>query len=179
MAGTTRTRLRREVQVCGSSVLPLRKLEQCCRDVRLLRQVQGWSRLGHVRSRNVRCMEMGVPAAARELGVTEEAVRLRLRNGEMQGRRVRVGRRDRWFVDASEVARWRDRRVVLGAPVPSRGPVQERLPNVSEEESPSPEDRGRTGADGVVGELERLRLEVRVLRAALREFLGEPGRSGA
>jgi hypothetical protein len=63
-------------------------------------------------------MEMGVPAAAAELGVTEEAIRVRLRNGELRGRRVRVGRRDRWFIDAADVAMWKRRRIIAGAAVP-------------------------------------------------------------
>ena len=73
-------------------------------------------------------MEIGVPAAARELGITEEAILVKLRNGELGGSKIRVGRRDRWFVDCTDVDTWRRRRDVLEGPAKVSSPVQDQVP---------------------------------------------------
>lgn len=44
---------------------------------------------------------------AEAVGVSEEAVRSRLREGRLTGRRVRVGRRSMWRADAAAVDAWR------------------------------------------------------------------------
>jgi excisionase family DNA binding protein len=89
-------------------------------------------------------MEVSVAQAAFEVGVTEEAVRALLREGRLGGRRVQVGRRQTWRVDADDVAAWKARR-----PVP---PLE------------SPVDV-QANDDG---EIEALRREVAELRLALK-----------
>jgi hypothetical protein len=139
-------------------------------------------------------MEIGVPAAARELGITEEAIRVKLRNGELGGRKIRVGRRDRWFVDRTDVDTWRRRRDVLEGPATVSSPVQDQVPQqvhqmavpVGGGASATGKLQGRAdpASSRITGvevdlrdvaldldELVRLRREVAVLRATLWELL--------
>lgn len=55
-------------------------------------------------------MDLSVNEAARRLGVSQEAVRSRLRGGDLKGRQVPRGRRQMWLVDAEDLAVWEARR---------------------------------------------------------------------
>jgi excisionase family DNA binding protein len=91
-------------------------------------------------------VDVSVAQAARAVGVTEEAVRAQLREGRLRGRRVQVGRRQTWRVDAAEVAAWKARRPKTDL-YPPAAVVQ---------------------VAGETGELEALRREVAELRQALK-----------
>lgn len=111
-------------------------------------------------------MEVSVEEAARRLGVTEEAVRSKLRNGQLPGRQLTVGRRRVWRVQLEGLSAWEARRgsVRLGPGPAEPLPVRE-VPPVRE---PVPAS-GR----GEESELVRLRRENRALRAALAAVLGD------
>jgi hypothetical protein len=105
-------------------------------------------------------VECSVSEAAGRVGVTEEAVRLALRKGLLNGRRVPAGRRTVWRVDAEAVAAWQVRRSHTSPAGIPAGIVQ---PDADDLERPVVGDRS--------DEIAELRRQVEHLKVAVRALL--------
>jgi excisionase family DNA binding protein len=111
-------------------------------------------------------MEVSVNEAARRLGVSQEAVRSRLRDGELKGRQVPRGRRRLWLVDAEDLAVWEARRRSWQ----EVDRLQLNLVPDSPEPTPEAQAVGEQAAGGIDerdAEIARLRRQVAALKGAL------------